>query len=135
MHRRALRTPTAERGRDGNVSLDYATLNVAAAAVARELGAPGLSAGQAVAVALPRSWRLVCVMLGILRLERGSCPWTPQSPAERRRLHPRRLRRGRPGVRDSGSASDLPQDVKALASDALLPDRATATAPHGAPVP
>lgn len=80
IHRRALRTPHAEAIVDGEVGLDYATLNVAAAGVAQELGRRGVTAGQAVAVALPRSWRLVCVMLGILRLGAQVVPSTRRAP-------------------------------------------------------
>ncbi|MFD3376711.1 amino acid adenylation domain-containing protein [Streptomyces sp. NPDC058697] len=122
IHRRALRTPHAEAVVDGEVCLDYATLNVAAAGVAQELGRRGVTAGQAVAVALPRSWRLVCVMLGILRLGAQVVPLDTQSPAERRHFI----------LRDSAAAAlvhettecvtGLPQHVKVLAADALLPE-------------
>ncbi|MGW3631875.1 amino acid adenylation domain-containing protein [Streptomyces sp. NPDC005122] len=121
IHRRALRTPHAEAVVDGEVSLDYATLNVAAAIVAQELRRQGVAAGQAVAVALPRSWRLICVMLGILRLGAQAVPLDTQSPADRRHFI----------LRDSSaialvyeaieSITGLPQDVKALAADTLLP--------------
>ena len=84
IHRQALRTPQAEAVADGDVRLDYATLNAAADAVAEALGRQGVTPGQAVAVALPRSWRLVCVMLGIVRLGAQVVPLDAQSPAERR---------------------------------------------------
>jgi amino acid adenylation domain-containing protein len=125
IHRRALRTPRAEAVADGEVRLDYGTLNAAAAAVAQELGRRGVTAGQAVAVALPRSWRLVCVMLGVLRLGAQVVPLDTQSPTERRHFI----------LRDSGAVAlvhgstenvteppDLPQDVTALAADTLLPE-------------
>ena len=122
IHRRALRTPHAQAVVDGEVGLDYATLNVAAATVAQELGRRGVTAGQAVAVAMPRSWRLVGVMLGILRLGAQVVPLDTQSPAERRHFI----------LRDSAavalvhetieSVTDLPQDMPALAADALLPE-------------
>ncbi|MFC8661402.1 amino acid adenylation domain-containing protein [Streptomyces sp. NPDC057199] len=138
IHRRALRTPHAEAVVDGEVSLDYATLNTAAAIVAQELGRRGVIAGQAVAVAVPRSWRLVCVMLGILRLGAQVVPLDTQSPAERRRFI----------LRDSAAVAlvyetiesvtdlprtDLPQDVMALAADALLPELPDAGAAVEAP--
>lgn len=122
IHHRALRTPHAQAVVDGEVGLDYATLNVAAATVAQELGRRGVTAGQAVAVAMPRSWRLVGVMLGILRLGAQVVPLDTQSPAERRHFI----------LRDSAavalvhetieSVTDLPQDMPALAADALLPE-------------
>ncbi|KOG85904.1 hypothetical protein ADK38_34065, partial [Streptomyces varsoviensis] len=40
---------------------------------------------QAVAVCLPRSWQLICAMLGILRLGAAVVPLDAQSPPERRR--------------------------------------------------
>ncbi|MFD7815702.1 amino acid adenylation domain-containing protein [Streptomyces sp. NPDC059785] len=121
IHRQALRSPRADAVADGDVRLDYATLNAAAAAVAGELARRGVAGGQAVAVALPRSWRLVCVMLGLLRLGARVVPLDTQSPAERRLLI----------LRDSGaaalvyetpeSATALPPGVRALAVDTLLP--------------
>ncbi|MEU2741145.1 amino acid adenylation domain-containing protein, partial [Streptomyces sp. NPDC007095] len=133
IHRRALRTPHAEAVVDGEVSLGYATLNVAAATVAQELRRQGVTAGQAVAVALPRSWRLVCVMLGILRLGAQVVPLDTQSPAERRHFI----------LRDSAavalvyetieSVTGLPQDVKALTTDTLVPELPDAAAVVEAP--
>lgn len=121
IHRQALRSPRADAVVDGDVRLDYATVDAAAAAVAGTLAREGVTRGQAVAVALPRSWRLVCVMLGILRLGATVVPLDTQSPAERRRFI----------LADSGatalvhaapeSASPLPQEVRALFVDTLLP--------------
>ncbi|MFI6931609.1 amino acid adenylation domain-containing protein [Streptomyces sp. NPDC050287] len=133
IHRRALRTPHAEAVVDHEVGLDYATLNATAAAVAQTLRCQGVTAGQAVAVALPRSWRLVCVMLGILRLGARVVPLDTQSPDERRHFI----------LRDSSavalvcetieSVTGLPQDVKALAADTLLPELPDAAAAVEAP--
>ncbi|MFJ4693354.1 amino acid adenylation domain-containing protein [Streptomyces sp. NPDC088766] len=133
IHRRALRTPHAEAVADGDVSIDYGALNAAAATVAQELAHRGITAGQAVAVALPRSWRLVCVMLGVLRLGAQVVPLDTQSPAERRHFI----------LRDSAavalvhetveSVTGLPQDVKAFAADALLPERPAPAAAVEAP--
>ncbi|MET7680385.1 amino acid adenylation domain-containing protein [Streptomyces sp. NPDC005423] len=136
IHRRALRTPHAEAVVDGEVSLDYATLNAAAAAVAQELGRQGVTAGQAVAVALPRSWRLVCVMLGILRLGAQVVPLDTQSPAERRHFILRDSAAVAVVHETAGSVTGLPQDVPALAADALLPglpDTAAAVSAPSAP--
>ncbi|MFE4964309.1 amino acid adenylation domain-containing protein [Streptomyces sp. NPDC056660] len=133
IHRQALRFPQAEAVADGDVRLDYATLNAAASAVARALGRQGVTPGQAVAVALPRSWRLVCVMLGILRLGAQVVPLDTQSPADRRLFI----------LRDSAaaalvhaapeSATGLPHGIKALAVDTLLPELPYAAAAVQAP--
>ncbi|MFF3150093.1 amino acid adenylation domain-containing protein, partial [Streptomyces sp. NPDC057927] len=133
IHRRARRTPHAEAVVDGEVSLDYATLNVAAAGVAQELGRRGVTAGQAVAVALPRSWRLVCVMLGILRLGAQVVPLDTQSPAERRHFILRDSAAVALVHETSESYTELPQDVMALAADVLLPGLPDAAATVAAP--
>ncbi|BCL25367.1 non-ribosomal peptide synthetase [Streptomyces aurantiacus] len=78
-------TPDALAVVDGDHRLDYAALEQAALRVARGLRARGIGAGQAVAVCLPRSWQLVCVMLGIRRAGATVVPLDAQSPAERRR--------------------------------------------------
>ncbi|MEU3338927.1 amino acid adenylation domain-containing protein [Streptomyces sp. NPDC006668] len=133
IHRRALRTPHAEAVVDGEVHLDYGALNRGAATVARELGRLGVTAGQAVAVALPRSWRLVCVMLGILRLGAQVVPLDTQSPAERRHFI----------LQDSAAVAlvhetaegftELPTEIKALGADTLLPEPPGSAAPLEAP--
>ncbi|MGV9560387.1 amino acid adenylation domain-containing protein [Streptomyces sp. NPDC003522] len=137
VHRQALRTPRAEAVADGDVRLDYATLDATAAAVAESLRREGVRAGQAVAVALPRSWQLICVMLGVLRLGAQVVPLDTQSPAERLRfvledsaaaalVHP-----------TAPAATDLAPGLKALPLDALLPGEprpaAAAPAPAAAP--
>ncbi|MFG3254890.1 amino acid adenylation domain-containing protein [Streptomyces sp. NPDC048172] len=123
VHRQALLSPQAEAVADGDVRLDYAALNAASAEVARALGRQGVAPGQTVAVALPRSWQLVCVMLGILRLGARVVPLDTQSPAERRLFI----------LRDSGaaalvhampgpwSATELPDGLRTLAVDTVLP--------------
>ncbi|MEU8472747.1 amino acid adenylation domain-containing protein [Streptomyces sp. NPDC029006] len=80
----ARRTPRAVAVIDGARRLDYATLDAASAAVADALRRGGIRPGQAVAVCLPRSWHLVCAMLGILRLGGVVVPLDAQSPPERR---------------------------------------------------
>ncbi|QQC93279.1 non-ribosomal peptide synthetase [Streptomyces alfalfae] len=133
VHRQALRTPDAEAVVDADVRLTYGALDAAATAVAEALGDRGVRAGQAVAVALPRSWRLVCVMLGALRLGATVVPVDTQSPAERRRFI----------LTDSGAvalvhampdiATGLPQGVLPLAVDTLLAEPPEAAAPEAAP--
>ncbi|WP_329535303.1 amino acid adenylation domain-containing protein [Streptomyces sp. NBC_01450] len=81
----ARRRPTAPALVDGDRVLDYAELDRAGQAVARGLRARGVRPGQAVAVCLPRSWQLVCVMLGIRRAGATVVPLDAQSPAGRRR--------------------------------------------------
>ncbi|MFD6285625.1 amino acid adenylation domain-containing protein [Streptomyces sp. NPDC060205] len=78
-------TPDSLAVVDGDHRLDYAGLDHASLRVASGLRARGVRAGQAVAVRLPRSWQLVCVMLGIRRAGATVVPLDAQSPAERRR--------------------------------------------------
>ncbi|MGW2511377.1 amino acid adenylation domain-containing protein [Streptomyces scopuliridis] len=85
VYEQALRTPGAIALADGDRRLDYAELDATGAAVAGALRRAGVRPGQAVAVALPRSWQLVCAMLGILRLGALVVPLDAQSPPERRR--------------------------------------------------
>ncbi|WP_432160000.1 amino acid adenylation domain-containing protein [Streptomyces sp. NRRL F-5630] len=127
VHRRALRTPDADAVVDGEVRLTYATLNAAAAAVAEALAREGVVPGQSVAVALPRSWQLVCVMLGILRTGARVVPLDVQSPHERLLFI----------LRDSGAdvlVHAAPDDGGALARGrtALAVDTLLPTLPDGA---
>ncbi|MFC8965016.1 AMP-binding protein, partial [Streptomyces sp. NPDC057094] len=80
----AARTPSAPAVEDGDRLLDYAELDATADRVAARLRGAGILAGQAVAVALPRSWQLVCVMLGIRRHGCTVVPLDRLSPADRR---------------------------------------------------
>ncbi|WP_327028827.1 amino acid adenylation domain-containing protein [Micromonospora sp. NBC_01740] len=115
----ASRTPEAVAVADGDRRLSYADLDAASAAVARSLRRAGTRPGQAVAVHLPRGWRLVCVMLGILRLGATVVPLDRQSPPARRDHM----------LRDSGAVAvvhgpeapgDLPDGVRPLPAEALL---------------
>ncbi|ARX88553.1 hypothetical protein SMD44_08040 [Streptomyces alboflavus] len=81
----ARRRPDAVALVDGEETLTYAQLDAASAAVAHTLSHHGLRPGQAVAICLPRSWELVCAMLGALRLGATVVPLDAQSPPERRR--------------------------------------------------
>ncbi|SDZ27512.1 amino acid adenylation domain-containing protein [Amycolatopsis xylanica] len=84
VHAQALRTPDALALKDGDRTFDYATLDALGAAVAEALTREGVRRGDAVAVGLARSWELVCVMLGILRLGGKVVPLDRLSPADRR---------------------------------------------------
>ncbi|MFB7781069.1 AMP-binding protein [Streptomyces bauhiniae] len=64
----ARRTPDAVAVLDGARRIDYAGLEAASAAVADTLRRHGVLAGQSVAICLPRSWQLVCAMLGVRRV-------------------------------------------------------------------
>ncbi|WP_063798134.1 non-ribosomal peptide synthetase [Streptomyces sp. 150FB] len=133
VHRQALRTPRAVALTDGDARLDYAALDSSAAAVAQALRRAGVARGQAVAVALPRSWRLVCVMLGILRLGAQVVPLDTQSPAERRR-YVLQDSAAVALVHDTDEAGTrLPQGVRALAVGSLLPRVPEAEAAAPAP--
>jgi amino acid adenylation domain-containing protein len=127
----ARRTPTAVAVVDGERRLDYAALDSASAAVADALRRHGIRPGQAVAVCLPRSWQLVCAMVGILRLGGVVVPLDVQSPLERRGHI----------LADSGSVAlvhgeaipgGLPGGVAPLAVSALLEAGPAAV---GAPLP
>ena len=76
----ARRLPTATSVVDGDRRYDYRALATVSAAVARTLRGHGVRAGDAVAVCLPRSWRLVVTMLGIRRLGATVVPLDAQSP-------------------------------------------------------
>ncbi|WP_030191690.1 non-ribosomal peptide synthetase [Streptomyces violaceorubidus] len=79
----ARRTPGATAVEDGTRALDYAELDLLSARVAERLRARGVRPGHAVAVALPRSWQLICVMLGIRRAGAAVVPLDRLSPPER----------------------------------------------------
>ncbi|HET6210126.1 MAG TPA: AMP-binding protein, partial [Jatrophihabitans sp.] len=79
------RSPTELAVLDGDHRLNYGQLAAASAAVADGLRACGVRPGDAVAICLPRSWQLVCAMLGILRLGGTVVPLDAVSPAERQR--------------------------------------------------
>ncbi|MEE1800999.1 amino acid adenylation domain-containing protein [Streptomyces sp. JV176] len=85
VYEQALRTPRAVAVADGERRLDYGELSAAGRAVAEGLRRAGVRPGEAVALALPRSWRQVCAMLGVLRLGARVVPLDLQSPPERRR--------------------------------------------------
>ncbi|MFE5030969.1 amino acid adenylation domain-containing protein [Streptomyces sp. NPDC056683] len=81
----ARRTPSAVAVEDGGRLLDYAELDLLSGRVAARLRARGVAAGQSVAVCLPRSWQLVCVMLGIRRAGAAAVPLDRLSPPDRQR--------------------------------------------------
>ncbi|MEU1283565.1 amino acid adenylation domain-containing protein [Kitasatospora sp. NPDC005856] len=119
VHEQALRTPRAVALVDGAVRLDYTALDTAAAAVAHGLRRAGVRPGQAVAVCLPRSWQLVCVMLGVLRLGALVVPLDAQSPPERRR-HILTDSSSVALVHGGTAPDDLPGRVRPLEAAALL---------------
>ncbi|MFJ8000416.1 amino acid adenylation domain-containing protein [Streptomyces sp. NPDC096310] len=85
VYAQALRTPDAVAVADGERRLDYGELAAAGRAVAEGLRRAGVRPGQAVALALPRSWQQVCAMLGVLCLGARVVPLDLQSPPDRRR--------------------------------------------------
>ncbi|MFJ6183608.1 amino acid adenylation domain-containing protein [Streptomyces sp. NPDC092295] len=120
VYEQALRTPGAVALVDGDRRLDYTELDATGAAVTGALRRAGVRPGQAVAVALPRSWQLVCAMLGILRLGALVVPLDAQSPPERRRhilMHSASV-----AVIHDGTAAPeaLPDSVQALPVAGLL---------------
>ncbi|WP_405164611.1 amino acid adenylation domain-containing protein [Nocardia sp. NBC_01499] len=130
VHDQAQRTPTAVALRDDGHSLDYATVDALGAMVAQTLADNGIRPGDAVAVALPRGWRLVCVMLGILRLGAKVVPLDRQSPPERRRHI----------LSDSGAVAvvhddgvELPESILSLPVSVLLTGERVVAGRPGAP--
>jgi len=79
------RTPDAVAIIDHDTRVDYASLGALAYSVELALQRAGVHPGQAVAVILPRSWQLVAVMLGVLRLGAQVVPLDPNSPLDRYR--------------------------------------------------
>ncbi|MGW7416124.1 amino acid adenylation domain-containing protein [Streptomyces sp. NPDC054863] len=140
---RARSHPSAPALVDGAHRLDYAELEAASASAADALHAYGVRPGQAVALCLPRSWQLVCVMLGVLRLGAVVVPLDAQSPPERRRhiLTDSDSVLVVYGADGAGDADQLPPDVGQLTVDALLgptadhpgtnPGREDRTGPEG----
>ncbi|MFD2415902.1 amino acid adenylation domain-containing protein [Amycolatopsis pigmentata] len=116
VHARARRTPDSVAVADGGRRLTYAELDIAAATVAESLSRAGLDRGDAVAVSLPRSWQLVVVMLGVLRLGGQVVPLDRLSPPGRRALV----------LADSGASALVhdgiadPPDLPLFTADALL---------------
>lgn len=134
----ARRTPTAPAVVDGERHLDYTALDAASAAVADALRRHGVRPGQAVVVCLPRSWQLVCAMLGILRLGAVVVPLDAQSPPERRG-HILTDSAGVALIHGGTIPDGLPDGVEPLAVAALLEavpasDDAATPAPTAAPV-
>ena len=119
VHLRARLTPDAIALVDQDRRFPYAALDAAGARMAAALRGHGVRPGDAVAVGLPRSWQLVVVVLGALRLGARVVPLDTQSPPERQ-AHI---------LTDSGSAvlvhgatapEDLPADVRPLPAARLL---------------
>ncbi|MYU56091.1 MULTISPECIES: non-ribosomal peptide synthetase [Streptomyces] len=131
LYTRARRTPAAVALVDGDRRLDYAALDAAGAAVARSLHRHGVRPGQAVAVCLPRSWQLVCAMLGILRLGAVVVPLDAQSPPERRH-HILADSASVALIHGEAAPDGLPDGVAPLAVSALL---GTGPATDAAPPP
>lgn len=114
----AARTPSAPAVEDGDRLLDYAELDATADRVAARLRGAGIRAGQAVAVALPRSRQLVCVMLGIRRNGCTVVPLDRLSPPDRRRhiLDDS----GAVAVVHDGTPRTVPDHLVGLTADALV---------------
>ncbi|WP_405835609.1 amino acid adenylation domain-containing protein [Streptomyces sp. NBC_01518] len=117
----ARRTPTAIAVEYGNRVLDYAELERASARVATRLHAAGVRPGHAVAVHLPRSWQLVCVMLGIRRAGATVVPLDRLSPPDRQR-HILDDSGAVAVVHDSEHIPQLPERTAGLDAHLLLTD-------------
>ncbi|WP_217555511.1 non-ribosomal peptide synthetase [Streptomyces sp. GbtcB6] len=127
----ARRVPSAVAVEDGGRVLDYAELDLLSGRVAATLRERGVGAGQSVAVCLPRSWQLVCVMLGIRRAGATVVPLDRLSPSDRQRHI----------LDDSGAVAvvhdGVTEHVHGIDADLLLglPDLPEPTAPPVATVP
>ncbi|MGW5861286.1 amino acid adenylation domain-containing protein [Streptomyces sp. NPDC055239] len=119
VYEQSRRSPRAPAVSDSEVTLDYAGLDARAASVATALRDHGVRPGDAVCVGVPRSWQLVCVMLGVLRL--GACvvPVDLASPPVRR---DRMLTDSGAGVFIHGGdrPRELPAGVRPLFAEELL---------------
>ncbi|MFD4558402.1 amino acid adenylation domain-containing protein [Streptomyces sp. NPDC058469] len=115
----ARRTPSAVAVEDGSRVLDYAELEQASGRVATRLHAAGVRPGHAVAVHLPRSWQLVCVMLGIRRAGATVVPLDRLSPPDRQR-HILDDSGAVAVVHNSGHTPQLPEHIAALDAHLLL---------------
>ncbi|WP_078940938.1 non-ribosomal peptide synthetase [Streptomyces sp. XY152] len=124
----ARRTPDAPAVEDGAVVLDYAGLDRAAARVADRLRARGVGPGRSVAVRLPRSWRLVSVMLGIRRAGATVVPLDRLSPPGRQ-LHILEDSGAVAVVHDSTDRQTVPDHLTALTADLLLGEDGPDTLP------
>ncbi|MGI5040624.1 amino acid adenylation domain-containing protein, partial [Streptomyces sp. JAC128] len=116
---RARHAPGAPAVEDGAVVVDYAGLDRLSGRVASALRAAGVRPGQAVAVCLPRSWQLVCVMLGIRRAGATVVPLDRLSP-DRRRRHVLEDSGAVAAVHRAGDGIDLPASLPALDADLLM---------------
>ncbi|WP_280454064.1 non-ribosomal peptide synthetase [Nocardia brasiliensis] len=130
VHDQARCTPGAVALCDGGRDLDYATVDAFGALVALSLTDNGVRPGDAVAVALPRGWQLVCVMLGILRLGAQVVPLDRQSPPDRRG-HILRDSAAVAVVHDGGV--ELPESLLSLPVSALLTGERAVPGPPGPP--
>ncbi|MFI6896629.1 amino acid adenylation domain-containing protein [Streptomyces sp. NPDC050256] len=79
----AARTPDATALVYGDASLTYAELNTRANRLARHLRTLGARPGAVVAVAVPRSVKLIVSLLAVLKAGAAYLPLDPEYPAER----------------------------------------------------
>ncbi|MFI6650450.1 amino acid adenylation domain-containing protein [Streptomyces sp. NPDC050529] len=77
------RTPEAPAVRDADTTLTYDELDTRAGALADHLTAQGIGPEDRVAVALPRTHRLVVALLAVLRTGAAYVPLDPDYPAQR----------------------------------------------------
>jgi amino acid adenylation domain-containing protein len=80
----AQKSPGAPAVRFGEQLVNYAELDDRAAQVAAQLQANGVSAGDLVALAVPRSLEMIIGIVGILKVGAAYIPIDPTYPAERR---------------------------------------------------
>lgn len=76
-------TPEAVAIVDGDTILTYRALAERAAAIAAELAAAGVTAGELVGIHADRSWQMIAAMLGALQVGAAYLPLDPGLPAGR----------------------------------------------------
>lgn len=113
------RTPEAIALITGSLTWSYAALNARANRLAHALRARGVGPGSIVAVALPRSDKMVVNELAVLKAGGAFLPIDPHYPAQRIRYM---LSDARPAfvLTDSSTAKHLPDGIDALAPMLVL---------------
>lgn len=83
IEQQAVRTPNAVAVSDGDRNITYAELDQYANALARELIHHGIGAEDFIALALPRSWQLICAVLAVGKAGAAYLPIDVNYPPER----------------------------------------------------
>ncbi len=125
---RADEDPDAIAVEDGRKKITYAELESKSAAVAAGLWARGVGPGDLVAICVPRSWRFVCAVVGVVRAGAAYVPLSAESPPGRLRML---LDRAGAAVviTDEATTGRLPPELETLDCDDLILAEGEAPAP------